>query len=183
MKKLYSILVAFALCAMPLLVQAVPIDGVVNMSGGSILNGSLGTATGVTSWNNVKVTSVTSGSILDTSINVNDTVTMAAPWMFNSGQAGLWTVAGFTFDLVTSGVEFQSNSFLSVKGYGLLSGNGYDVTSGEWFYSSQGQPADGVFSFSATTVPNGAVPDGGGTVAMLGAALVGMVFLRRLEFV
>lgn len=178
MKKMYSIIAAFAIFAMPLLVQAIPIDGVVNMSGGAALNGSLGTATGVTSWSNVMVTSVTSGSALDSFINVNDSVTMAAPWTFASGQAGLWTVGGFTFDLTTSAVEFQSGSFLSVKGVGYISGNGFDSTIGDWYFSSQGQAANDVFSFSATTVPNGSVPDGGGTVAMLGAALVGLVLLR-----
>ena len=183
MKKLYRIIAVFALCAMPLLVQAVPITGVVNMSGGAALNGPLGSATGVTSWSNVKVTSVTSGSALDTTINVNDSVAMAAPWMFNSGQLGMWTVGGFTLDLTTSAVEFQSGSFLSVKGLGYLSGNSFDSTYGEWFFSSQGQAADGEFSFSATTV-GGNVPDNGTTVAMLGAALLGLVLLRdRLTIV
>ncbi len=177
MKKLYRIIAAAVLCTLPLLVEAVPITGTLNLSGGAVLNGPLATATGVTGWNNVTVTSVSVGSALDSTINPGNSVTMGAPWMFNSGMLGMWTVGGFTLDLLTSAVEFQSGSFLSVKGMGTLYGNGFDSTPGEWFFSTQGQPADGVFSFSSTTVAQG-VPDGGSSVVMLGLGLIGLALLR-----
>ena len=94
----------------------------------------------------------------------------------------LWTVGGFTFNLTSSTVVLQNSSFLTIKGTGILTGNQYAATPGTWAFTSQ--QADGSsqdsFSFSANTaaVP-GQVPDGGTTVALLGAALVGVAALRR----
>ena len=56
---------------------------------------------------------------------------------------------------------------------------GFDATPGTWAFTSQnagGRPHD-VFSFSANTEA-GAVPDGGMTLALLGAGLMGIAAFR-----
>lgn len=94
----------------------------------------------------------------------------------------LWTVGGFRFDLLTSTIVNQNAFSLVVRGTGILSGNGFDPTPGAWIFSSgaalgQNQTS---FSFAAnTTAVPGQVPDGGSTVALLGAVLVGVIAFRR----
>jgi hypothetical protein len=56
-------------------------------------------------------------------------------------------------------------------------------TTGTWNFSSQtlGQTS---FTFSSTTtVPAAAVPDGGSTVAMMGASLLGLSIMKRKQIV
>jgi len=157
----------------------------IDFSGGATFNtNSLATASSVIAggWTNVSVTAVTAGSILDTTINPGAPVTMTgAVWNFNNGALpNLWTVGGFTFNLTSSAVMMQNASFLNVQGTGFLSGNGYDVTPGNWYFTSQGGGDNNLFSFSATndTRPVG-VPEGGSTVGMLGGCLfVGAMLLR-----
>ncbi len=100
----------------------------------------------------------------------------------SSPTSPLWTVGGFTFNLTSSTVAFQSSQFLIIKGTGFLTGNGFDETPGVWAFTSQqsdGSERDS-FSFSANTAGQpGQVPDGGSTVALLGAALVGVAAIRR----
>ena len=77
---------------------------------------------------------------------------MAAPWNFNSGLTALWSVGGFTFDLTSSSIVLpRVNGFISVSGTGTISGNGFIPTPGTWRFTSQNPPANGVFSFSAST--------------------------------
>ncbi len=181
-----AVLATLAVCsALPL--SAIPITGVVDFAGGATFDsGTLATANGVIAggWSNVTVTSVTAGSILDTTINPGAAVTMTgAAWNFNNGALpNLWTVGGFTFSLTTSMIVTQNASFLNVMGTGFLSGNGYDVTPGNWFFTSQGVGDNNQFSFSATnnTLPVG-VPEGGSTVGMLGGCLLAFAALLRLR--
>lgn len=179
-----AVLATLAVCsALPL--SAIPITGMIDFSGGATFNTpSLATASSVIAggWSNVTVTAVTAGSILDTTINPGAAVTMTgAVWNFNNGALpNLWTVGGFTFSLTSSAVMTQNASFLNVQGTGFLSGNGYDVTPGNWYFTSQGGGDNNQFSFSATndSRPVG-VPEGGSTVGMLGGCLVvGAVLLR-----
>ncbi len=106
--------------------------------------------------------------------------TMAQPWIFNPSTPtpGLWSVGGFTFDLLSSTVVTQNAQFLSISGTGIVSGNGFDPTAMEWSFTAQnagGRPRT-IFSFSANGV---AVPDGGTTVMLLGAALGALGLARR----
>jgi hypothetical protein len=158
--------------------QADPIQNVITFAGGAELNsGSVNTATAVTGWldemgNGPTVESVS--GVFAQFATVGDTVTFTPTWSFNSGPiATFWTVDGFTFDLIASNIIYQANGFLSVYGTGTITGNGYTST-GTWRFSSQDDPSNGVFSFSASTVP-----DGGATVALLGLALAGIEGIRR----
>jgi hypothetical protein len=105
---------------------------------------------------------------------------MATPWIFNPSTPtpGLWSVGGFTFDLLMSTIVTQNANFLTITGTGTITGNGFDPTSGTWAFSTQnssGRPKT-IFSFSADDAP---VPDGGSAVALLGIALTAIEVLRR----
>jgi hypothetical protein len=68
---------------------------------------------------------------------------------------------------------FISLRLLTLSGRGLISGAGYTATDGDWAgtFNSGG----GTFTWSAST----AVPDGGTTIALLGASLLGLYGARR----
>jgi hypothetical protein len=106
--------------------------------------------------------------------------TMAQPWVFNPSTPtpGLWSVGGFTFDLLSSTIVIQNNSTLVITGSGVVSGNGFTPTDMQWDFSTQsaGGRRQTIFSFSANGT---SVPDGGPAVALLGIALVGTEVLRR----
>ncbi|MBL9212914.1 MAG: hypothetical protein JNL92_20810 [Opitutaceae bacterium] len=181
-----AVLATFAVCSVHPL-SAIPITGMIDFSGGATFNTpSLSTASSVIAggWSNVTVTAVTAGSILDSTINPGAAVTMTgAAWSFNNGALpNLWTVGGFTFNLTSSAIVTQNASFLNVQGTGFLSGNGYDVTPGNWYFTSQGGGDNNLFSFSASndTRPAG-VPEGGSTVLMLGGCLLAGAALHRLR--
>lgn len=158
--------------------QAAPIQGGITFSGGAVYDTmSLATATRVDSFLNVTVES-RDGDF--SSVAVGDSVTMSTPWIFSPSTpiVGLWTVGGFTYDLTSATVVFQSADFLAVTGTGTISGNGFDPTAGVWNFTSQTPSANGVFSFSAGVAAQG-VPDGGTTVALLGLGLAGLELIRR----
>jgi len=166
--------------------QATAIQGNINFAGAVQFDtNSLATATQVTTWfdilNNAGFSSVAPGGTDDfAGIPPGTQTTMAQPWIFNPSTPtpGLWSVGGFTFDLLTSTIVTQNAQFLSISGTGIVSGNGFDPTSMEWNFSSQnaGGGSRTLFSFSANGV---AVPDGGSAVALLGLALTGIEVLRR----
>jgi hypothetical protein len=106
--------------------------------------------------------------------------TMAQLWIFNPSTPtpGLWSVGGFTFDLLSSSIVLQNASHLDIDGTGIVSGNGFAPTNMDWSFSVQssgGRPRV-KFSFSADAT---AVPDGGTTVMLLGAALGALGLARR----
>jgi hypothetical protein len=163
---------------------AVPITGTLDFAGGATLDSmNLAAATRVVSFQSVFVTpgGVTPGSVLDSTINPGDSVTMSAPWVFGSGLANLWSVGGFTFNLQTSAIVLQNANFLAVTGMGTIVGNGYDATQGTWYFTTQGSSDMPNFSFSATTVASANVPEGGATVLLLGVTLVGAAAASRLR--
>ena len=158
------------------------IQGTITFSGGVTLDtSSAGTATMVTGWFN---TVVQSSSLSAPNPAVNSAVTFTGPWSFNAGQAGLWTVGGYTFDLTSSSITCQNNATfcpgaLVVDGIGTISGNGYDPTTMTWHFTTQDpsslQNDRNVFSFSAAQQ---AVPEPS-SMMLLGAGLSGLVGLRR----
>ena len=160
--------------------QAVPITGAITFAGGVELDtGSVNTATAVVTWldQSLAMPTVQSASGSFAGLD-NQTAIFAFPWVFGSGVPVLWTVGGFTFDLITSHIVSQiGDGFLLVAGTGLITGPaGFDPTRGNWLFSVQDDPAAGVFSFSGSTQ---ATPDGGATVALLGLALAGIEGVRR----
>jgi hypothetical protein len=181
-----TILVFFALglisCAFG--VQQAQAAGVITFAGGAELGdihgnpvNSVNDATQVIGWldeggNRPQVQSVS--GVFAQFATVGAFVDFTPTWSFNSGSiTAFWTVDGFTFDLIASNIVFQGDGFLGVFGTGTITGNGY-FGHGTWRFSTQDDPANGVFSFSASTIP-----DGGATVALLGLSLAGIEGIRR----
>lgn len=173
MKLTSKIAAAFAAIALAATTaHAAKIVGVISFDGQATINGS---NTGVSNFTGVTTGIPITGSF--TSVAANTPVTIAAPWSFNSGPiANFWTVGGFTFNLSSSSIIFQSGQNVLVGGTGMITGNGFEATPGTWSYSSQsGAGANVRFSASSATVP-----DGGATLALLGVSFLGLGGVSRL---
>jgi hypothetical protein len=166
--------------------RATTITGNINFAGAVQFDtNSLATATRVVTWfdsfGNAGFSTVQAGGTGNfAGILAGTQATMGQPWIFHPSTPtpGLWSVGGFTFDLLSSTIVTQNTQFLSITGTGLVSGNGFDPTAMDWSFSTQsaGGRLGTIFSFSSNGV---AVPDGGMTVALLGIAFVGLAGLRR----
>jgi hypothetical protein len=168
--------------------QATQIHGNINFAGAIQFDTqSLATATTVLTWfdvfNNPGHSTVVPGNTGDfAGIAPGTSATMAQPWVFNPSTPtpGLWSVGGFTFDLLTATVVSQSNTFLNILGTGTISGNGFEPTAGTWSFtvSNSNGGRHMFFSFGANggAVP---VPDGGPAITLLGITLIGIEVLRR----
>ena len=163
--------------------QATPINGNIQFAGSVQFNTtSLATAARVNTWfdinGNAGFSSVAFGNTGDfAGIAAGTQAAMAQPWIFNPSTPtpGLWSVGGFTFDLLSSTVVTHTTSTLAIEGTGIVSGNGFEPTAMTWAFTSQNKGGS-TFSFSAT---GASVPDGGSAVALLGFALTGIEVLRR----
>lgn len=135
--------------------------------------GNLDTADAITRWGNTKVQSA------DGSFGVIPQLSAAnfsAPWNFDPStpRAGLWSVGGFTFDLLTSTIVSQGGGLLSLTGTGFVVNSAFETTAGTWTFTSQ-SASTGRFIFTSGS----AVPDGGSALALLGIGVVGIEALRR----
>lgn len=178
-----------ALLAMTLVGQAGYISGSVNFSsaysGGVVLQDSAGNVTtnladaaGIKEWNISEVEEV-SGSF--DAVTDGASVSFLQPWLFEplAPAAPLWKIDGpenFTFHLTSTTMMYQSPYFLAVRGDGFLSGDGYEDTPAEWWFTTQGSAVDHKFTWSSTAV---SVPDAGSTVILLGGSLLGLFGVRR----
>ena len=134
--KLYKIVLASiaAVASVGLLssAQATPITGMLNISGTAHYNAPIATATQVTMFEDVITGGANTGSFAGIPSLVP--VTMTSPYIFNPSTPtpALWSVAGFTFDLLSSVIIFQSSHGILLEGEGIITGNGFDPTSGHW---------------------------------------------------
>jgi hypothetical protein len=166
--------------------QANTIQGNINFAGSVVFDSTdLGAATRVVTWydvfHNAGFSNVTGGATGDFSfITPGTQATMAQPWIFNPSTPtpGLWSVGGFTFDLLSSTIVTQNSTFLNVTGTGIITGNGFDPTVGSWAFTVQNAGGGRLMEFSFSANSN-TVPDGGSAVALLGIALTGIEVLRR----
>jgi hypothetical protein len=139
--KLYRILLAIiaAVASVGLLssAQATPITGMLNISGTAHYNAPIATATQVTMFEDVITGGANTGSFAGIPSLVP--VTMTSPYIFNPSTPtpALWSVAGFTFDLLSSVIIFQSSHGILIEGDGIITGNGFDPTSGHWSFSQR----------------------------------------------
>ena len=104
---------------------------------------------------------------------IGSNVTFAMdPYYFN--HAGLlWTAGIFRF-FVSSAVGVETGNTLDVFGTGVVKAIGYDDTPGTWVLTTQGNTKVMTWSSAVSTVP-----DGGTTVILLGASLLGLHGVRR----
>ena len=138
--------------------------------------GDLNTGNAVTRWGTTKVQAA-DGSF--GGIAQGTAATFGGPWNFDPSTplAGLWSVGGFTFDLLTSSIVNQGGGLLTISGTGIITSTnqGFQPTAATWSFS-QSMGKNGKFIFSSD---NGAVPDGGSALALLGIGLVAIEALRR----
>jgi hypothetical protein len=143
---------------------------------------SLATATEVVQWHSSYVLKDSGDFATFINPSGHPSATMAAPWIFtpSTSTPALWSIGGFTFDLFSSTVLFQSTTFLNITGAGTVSGNSFDPTPGTWSFTvsrANGQTSES-FGFQANTE---AVPEASTTslltIGVLG--LAGMCLWRR----
>jgi hypothetical protein len=172
--------------------QAARINGSIDFAGSVRFNSSalqtathLQDATRVAQWRdvfgNVGFSNVAATSGDFAGIALGTQASMATPWIFSPSTAtpGLWSVGGFTFDLLSSTVVAQTATFLNITGTGFISGNGFTSTAATWAFTVQNAGGShDFFSFSANSATQG-VPDGGSAVALLGVGLGLIEFIRR----
>src|SRR6266513_3217990 len=180
--KLYKILlpIVAAAASVGLLssAQATPITGMLNIGGTATFDTSSLTTASSATFADVLVLGGNSGTFAGFAVGTH--VVMAS-YTFDPSTItnGLWSVNGFTFNLLSSTVVSRSAIFLSVSGTGIITGPaGFDPTPGVWAFTSQnagGHPHD-TFSFSANTVA--AAPDSGMTIVLLGTGLMGLAAFR-----
>jgi hypothetical protein len=181
-KTIFAVLaIGFISCTLfPEQTQATLITGDITFNGIVTYDStSLGSATRVLTWNSSNVSS-SSGDFAAFTF-VDQAVTMAATYIFSPSTPtpGLWSVGGFTFDLISTTIVSQSNSFLNLTGTGFVSGNGFDPTPFLWSFTSTsaGGKNDTTFGFTSDAT---AVPDDGMTVTLLGVAFCALGLARRL---
>jgi hypothetical protein len=169
--------------------QAAKINGTIDFAGAAQFDSSaLQNVTKVVQWfdvfGNPGVTNVALVSGDFSSIAKGTPATMT-PWTFlppPGGQPALWSVGGFTFNLLSATVVTQTGTFLDIKGTGTITSTNplFQPTTASWAFTVQnagGGPSMS-FSFSANNATAG-VPDGGSAVALLGISLVAIEFVRR----
>ena len=167
--------------------QANQINGTIDFAGATQFDKSLANATRVVKWRDVNgnlgfsnVADVTGNF---SSIALGTQATMATSWIFSPSTPtpGLWSVGGFTFNLLSSTVVTRTLTFLNITGTGIISGNGFDPTEGTWAFTSQnaGGTHTGTHTFFSFSANAASVPDGGSAVALLGMGLGVIEFVRR----
>jgi hypothetical protein len=157
--------------------HAALITGMLNIAGTANYDAPIGSATMITLFENAHVEAgANTGDFAG--IPANSAVAMMAPYVFNPStpNPSLWSVGGFTFNLQSTTIVFQSSDGIILTGSGIISGNGFDPTPGEWSFSQQ-KGSGTRLSFSGTTEALPA-PDGGMTLALLGAGLAGLAAFR-----
>ncbi len=156
---------------------ATPITGGIAFDGTVQLDSTtVGAATKAIGWSSTSVNAA-SGSFA--SLGNNSALTLSPMWLFNTGPVQkFWSVGGFNFNLSTSAIFSQDISCIDVFLAGNVSGNGYENTAFTDMFQIDQQPVNGVTKFSQKYDFNG-VPDSGSTILLLGAAMSGLVLIRR----
>jgi hypothetical protein len=128
--------------------SATPITGNIGFVGVVDLNTrNVDAATEAVGWQGCEVAG--DKGTFASAVPIGDSVSLAAPWFFNSGVLlNFWQVGGFSFDITTSKVYFQGSGFLNVQFTGKVSGHGYDVTDFTGAFSTQNPAANGGYAFT-----------------------------------
>lgn len=156
------------------------ISGSITIKGGITLNSSIATATQVSSWNSANVESVSGDFSLF--LAPSDAVNITAPFVFSPSTSYpvLYYIGGFTFELLSSEIVFQNDSFLLLSSKGKFIGNGFDETEGLLNVSIPGPSAQGIYTFSAGTKAEPVyVLDAGSPFSLLLGGFAGIILIPR----
>lgn len=168
MKKLFALFTSAALLFVSSVASAVPIDGSINFFG---VSNTVADVTGNAVQNvtfTLQQAAVTTGDFSGITIGTSVAFTNLTPV---APTASLWSVGGFTFDLVNVLTNTISGTGAAeISGTGTVSGNGYDATVFSWLYTAQEGNNQ---TFSASSIP---APAG---TALLGLTLLAFGLSRR----
>jgi len=175
-------------------VQALPtITGNIQFTGGVTVNtGNLTTATAISSYSSLSVQAFAeTGSYLPLNlgggVGQNGITALSfTPFSFGGNVLGpsnplipLWTVTlsgiTYSFDANSVTIATQNSGFLNLTGTGTAHITGFQDTAGTWTITDTGSSGP-TFTFGASST---AVPDGGTTMVLLGAALSGLGLIRK----
>lgn len=98
-----------------------------------------------------------------------------------AGLPSIWSNGTTSFDLQSISMVSEIPGYaLFLFGTGLISTTvaGYDPTPGTWSFSADSSDGGAKFAWSSTATTK-RVPDGGTTIALLGASLLGLGAVRR----
>ena len=156
---------------------ATPISGEISFSGSyTVNNPNLVTASEFDSFSGVTVSANPTGDYSGT--GGTDVTFTPFSWDAFVPVTPAWTfIVGpntYSFDYSSLTIDYNSSTVLVLSGTGLASITGFDDTPGIW--SITANTFGTTFSFSSTSAT---VPDGGVTLAMLGAGIVGLAYLSR----
>ncbi len=166
MKKLLKISLAALALSVTGLASAMPIQGQISLTGNVTFDQPIPNAT-VATITSVAVGDPTSQTGTYAGLNsTNSSATMVSPLAIDPATfigpqsiPGLWVVTSgsntYSFDLTKVLSNTQSPGFLNIYGVGTLHATGYDDTSGEWWFTAQGNVAS--VTFSSTNVPEPSV--------------------------
>src|SRR5262249_4153178 len=119
---------------------------------------SLMRASDITSWTSSLIVSDTGG--FATFAPTGTAVNIATPWWFSSTAQSsfFWSANGFTFDLTSSTIVSISRKSVTATETGMISGNGFDPTGGDWTFTytkgkGRKHPSGFLFSFTADPPP------------------------------
>jgi hypothetical protein len=162
--------------------QAATVQGTIDIGGSVRFNTkSLAHAKKVNAWRNPLV--MDDSGDFATFASPGDSATMALPWKFKGATppSSLWRVGGFQLDLTSSSIVSQRRRFLSITGFGMISGNGFDPTPGSWTFTSSKAKGSTNTSFSFQAADPIAVPEPSILIMMLGGfgSLLGIQRFRR----
>lgn len=192
-KPIKALCTVLAISGFSLSVHAIPIAGNLSLAGTVTMNGtSFLSATKFTSFEDV---TVGGASALDGAyVGTSGAAVTVTPFTWSPPTAStpinpLWTfVSGgniYSFDLSVLHMDYASPTGLLLSGLGTahITGPGldYTATTGTWDFSAQTQGLS-TFTYSSTTVITpSSVPDGGSTVALFGASMIGLGLMGRKQ--
>lgn len=173
---------------MTITAQAVPITGTISFTGDATATVASGTTTitPASPWTIIGGTidySGVSGSVsvfpiayTGTGLGATLTSTVTPQWSF--------TILGTTYsfdllNLISGSTTIGATTAVALSGTGVAHITGKDATFATWSLSGGGVgPGTLTFAFETTSAIGRAVPDGGTTVALLGAALSGLAWFN-----
>ncbi len=152
------------------------IEGDITMSGDFLPTGgtTLGDATGIDFIGDDFIVDGATEDFADSGISAGDIGTYF-DFSFDPLVAGttVWAIGDWSFALDSINVVFQNNAFLVLQGTGMLSGIGFEDTTGAW--NLTGNAAGALFNYSsgASVVAEPA------TLALIGLGFIGLAVARR----